>query len=191
MIKIMHRVNTLDQFAVLDPSYGVEMDVHAFGDRLVVQHDAFKDGLDLHEWLLACGNRFVIFNIKEEGIESRVKELAEDASISDYFLLDLSFPALIKQICNDESRIAVRVSEYEMLETALLLEFKVDWVWLDCFKGFPLSRDQVQQLKNSRLKVCMVSPELHGGLRSKNDINNYKNIMNNFQFQADAVKRDV
>lgn len=187
MIKIVHHVNTLDQFNGLDPTYGVEMDVHAFGKRLVVQHDALQEGPELSDWLTVCGKRFVIFNIKEEGVETKVIELAKKSGVTDYFLLDLSFPALIRQVRKGESRVAVRVSKYELLECALLLESKIEWVWLDCFEGFPLSRVEFQRLQNSRLKVCLVSPELHGPPRGKNDIVSFQNTMQSYDAKVDAV----
>jgi len=187
LIKILHRVNALDELAIIDASYGVEVDVHAFGKKLVVHHDAFEDGPDLSDWLTACGKRLVIFNIKEEGIESRVRELAIKFDVKDFILLDLSFPALIQMTRLGESRIAVRVSEYESLENALLLQSKIDWIWLDCFNGFPLSAREFQILKSSSYKICLVSPELHGLPRDKSDIYNFQKIMKSIGAEVDAV----
>jgi len=187
MIKILHRVNCPEQLVNIDRAYGVEMDVHAYGEKLVVHHDAFHDGPELSEWLEACGSRFVIFNIKEEGIESRVRDLALKFGIVDYFLLDLSFPALIKMVRNGESRIAIRVSEFEAIENALLLESQVEWIWLDCFEGFPLTKEDCQQLKGCDLKICLVSPELHGGSRSKNDIYIFQEKLKDLNMDIDAV----
>ena len=74
-----------------------------------------------------------------------------------------------------------------MLENALSMESKIDWVWLDCFEGFPLRRVEFQRLQNSRLKVCLVSPELHGPPRDKNDIVGFQNTMQSFDAKVDAV----
>ena len=187
MIKILHRVNTIEELAKIDTSYGVEVDVHAYGKKLVVHHDAFEDGPDLSDWLSACGNRLVILNIKEEGIESRVRELAIKLDVKDFILLDLSFPALIQMTRLGESRIAIRVSEYESVENALLLESKINWVWLDCFEGFPLTEKEFQRLRGSHLKICLVSPELHGPPRNKNDIYSFKKFMRTIGAEVDAV----
>jgi len=197
VIKILHRVNRTEQFPGLDPDLGVEMDVHAYGERLVVHHDALQDGVDLSEWLSVCGDRFVIFNIKEEGIESRVREMVLESRLHDYFFLDLSFPALINMLRSGESRVAVRVSEYEAVENALLLSNLMThldgldkercWVWLDCFEGFPLSAVEFQRLKSSGLKICLVSPELHGAPRSQEDIIGFQQVIQNLGAEVDAV----
>ena len=187
MIKILHRVNNIEELLKVDPSYGVEVDVHAFRERLVVHHDAFKDGPDLSDWLNACGDRLVILNIKEEGIENQVRELAIELGVSNFILLDLSFPALIKLTRLGESRIATRVSEYELVENALLLESKINWVWLDCFEGFPLTEREFQRLRSSNLKICLVSPELHGPPRNKNDIHSFQKLMRAIGAEVDAV----
>ena len=102
MIKILHRVNTLDKLINIKKSYGVEVDIHAYGEKLIVHHDAFENGPLLSEWLSVCGNRFIIFNIKEEGIEVRVRNMAIEFGVTNFMLLDLSFPSLIKMTNSGE-----------------------------------------------------------------------------------------
>lgn len=177
MLKILHRVNTLEQLASCDPAFGVEMDVHGYGDRLVVQHDALSDGPDLVDWLSAYRHQFVIFNIKEEGIEEAVRRAAAEVGIENYFLLDMSFPALIKMVNKGERRISVRVSEYEPTAGALALANKIDWVWLDVFNGWPLSWADYDVLRAAGLKICLVSPELHGGDRGEKEIREIRELM--------------
>ena len=188
MIKVLHRVNSLNKLENLKKEFGVEVDIHAYGDRLVVHHNAFSDGVDLHDWLNICGsNRFVVFNIKEEGIELRVRDMAVEAGIKFFFLLDLSFPALIRMSRKGESRVAIRVSEYESINKALLLQSQIEWVWLDCFNGFPLVSEEVERINNSSLRVCVVSPELHGGSRSDNDVYQFKDNISLLNLRVDAV----
>ena len=150
-------------------------------------HDAFENGLDFEKWLTLCGNRFVILNIKEEGIENKVIDYVNKSKIKDYFLLDLSFPSIIKLANKNEKNIAIRVSEFESLETAIKMKEKVNWIWLDCFKGFPLSREEVIKINNIGLKVCMVSPELHGFPRSEKDIFIFQKAIKEFGLNIDAV----
>ena len=187
MVKILHRVNTLEELNKVDKLYGVEVDVHAYGEKLIVHHNAFENGPELSEWLSICGDRLVILNIKEEGIESRVRDMVFKFGIKNFILLDLSFPALVKMSNKGESRIAIRVSEYESVENALLFESKIDWVWLDCFNGFPLNGEEFQRLKKSAFKICLVSPELHGPPRDKDDIQNFQNFMHSIGAEVDAV----
>ena len=133
MLRIVHRVNTLEQLDHVPTELGVELDLHAYGDRLVVHHDPFSDGPDFEDWLTHYRHAFVILNVKEEGIESRVATLCARHGVEDFFMLDLSFPALHGLATRGESRIAVRVSEFEPVEAAWRLEGKVAWVWLDVF----------------------------------------------------------
>ena len=187
MVKILHRVNTLDELIKVNKLYGVEVDVHAYGEKLIVHHNAFENGPALSDWLSLCGDRLVIFNIKEEGIEGQVREMVLESGVTNFMLLDLSFPALMKMTNMGESRVAIRISEYESVENALLLESKIDWVWLDCFKGFPLSAEEFQILRSSSYKICLVSPELHGPPRNKNDIYSFQKFMRTIGAEVDAV----
>jgi hypothetical protein len=187
VIKIIHRVNTIDELKKIDKSYGVEVDIRAYGEKLIVNHSSFENGPELSEWLSICGDRLVILNIKEEGIESRVRDMAFQFGIKNFMLLDLSFPALVKMSNKGESQIAIRVSEYESLDNALLFESKIDWIWLDCFNGFPLTGEEFQRLKKSAFKICLVSPELHGPPRDEDDIQNFQNFMHSIGAEVDAV----
>jgi hypothetical protein len=187
MIKIIHRVNTIEQLASCDKQFGVEMDLHGFGDRLVVHHDALCDGPDLVDWLSAFRHRFVIFNIKEEGIENAVRSAAAEVGLENYFFLDLSFPALIKMVRKGERRVAVRVSEFEPIAGALTLANQADWVWIDVFKGWFLSRMDYLSLREAGFKLCLVSPELHGDGRGEREIIEIRELMAANGFTIDAV----
>jgi hypothetical protein len=162
MLKILHRVNDPGLLAGVDPALGVEMDVHAYGDRIVVHHDAFRDGPTFDRWLDSYRQAFAILNVKEEGIEGEVRRAVLARGIEDFFLLDLSFPALIKLARAGERRVAVRVSKYEPVAGALALAGMVDWVWIDVFDGFPLNGAECRSLRAAGLRLCLVSPELQG-----------------------------
>ena len=41
---IAHRVNTIKDLLNTPVEYGVEVDLRDFGEKLVLQHDPFKDG---------------------------------------------------------------------------------------------------------------------------------------------------
>ncbi len=186
MLKICHRINTIDQLQKIHPSQGIEVDLHAHGKRLVVNHDAFVDAVDFEEWLLHYRNPFLILNIKEEGIENRVLELVLKYNIDDFFLLDLSFPALIKLVKVKEKRVAIRVSHYESFETAIRIAGEAEWVWLDLFfDELPINKNQYQLLRKYGYKICLVSPELHG--RSNQSIIRVQSLLRANQVAVDAV----
>lgn len=162
MIFIIHRINLIADLQSLSAVYGVEVDIRSMGERLIIHHDPFVNGEDFRDWIAAYRHGTLILNVKEEGLESRLIELMRSHGIEDYFFLDQSFPFLIKWAKLGERRCAVRVSEYESIETALTLAGKVDWVWVDCFTQFPLSAEDASRLKQAGFKLCLVSPELQG-----------------------------
>lgn len=159
---IAHRKNTIAELEATPTQYGIEVDIRSYGDRLVIHHDAFIDGEDFVAWLKAYRHGTLILNVKEEGLEERLTGLMQEYGIRDFFFLDQSFPFLIKWSKKGLHQSAVRVSEFESLETALTLAGKVDWVWVDHFTHFPLSHEQAARLQKAGFKLCLVSPELQG-----------------------------
>lgn len=158
---IIHRCNTLAQLLTTPIKYGIEVDIRSFGERLIMHHDPFVVGEDFNDWLDNYRHGTLILNVKEEGLEQRLLDLMEKKNIDNFFFLDQSFPFLIKTARQGERRCAVRVSEFESIDTALHLTKKVDWVWVDCFNYFPLSGEEAKRLRIAGFKLCLVSPELH------------------------------
>ena len=159
---ISHRRNTIEELKQTPSKYGVEVDIRSKGDDLIIHHDPHADGNLFEEWVDQYNNGTLILNVKEEGLEKRVIRIMEKYSIEDYFFLDQSFPFLLKWASLGLKRSAVRVSEFESIETALNLSGKVDWVWVDCFTRFPLNSEDAERLKQAGFKLCFVSPELQG-----------------------------
>jgi len=183
---ISHRRNTLLELLATESKYGIEVDVRSEGDRLIIHHDPCVAGEFFDEWINAYRHGTLILNVKEEGLESRLIALMQSKGITDYFFLDQSFPFLVKWSKAGEHRCAVRVSEFESLETALTLAGKVDWVWVDCFTHFPLSEEDARRLKNAGFKLCLVSPELQG--RDANvEIPQLASLLKDRNIVADAI----
>lgn len=159
---IMHRRNTVSELAETPACYGIEVDIRSNGDQLIIHHDPFKQGIDFIEWVKHYQHGMLILNVKEEGLEERLISLMEQYYIKDYFFLDQSFPFLIKSANAGNANCAVRVSEFESVQTALTLAGKIKWVWVDCFTRFPLTKNEAMQLQQSGFKLCLVSPELQG-----------------------------
>ena len=84
-----------------------------------------------------------------------------------------------------ESRSSIRVSEYESIDTALKLEGKVRWVWVDFFNYFPLDYESFLKLKKAKFKLCLVSPELQGHPIIR--VEQLKNQLNKMKIYFDAV----
>ena len=162
MIIIRHRRNTREEPSEISTGHGAEIDIRSQGNDLVLHHEPYETGTSFEAWLEDYRHQTLILNVKEEGLEDRALELMARHSIDDFFFLDQSFPFLIKTARTGESRCAVRVSEFETIDTALSLAGKVQWVWVDCFTKFPLDREAASQLKANGFKLCFVSPELQG-----------------------------
>jgi hypothetical protein len=162
MIIVAHRRNTQAELQSTPTQYGVEVDIRTQGDRLIVAHDPFIQGEDLRDWIRAYRHALLILNVKEEGLESALLELMRERGIAQFFFLDQSFPFLVRTARQGEKRCAVRVSEFESVDTALALAGLVDWVWVDCFTRFPLSAGDAARLRAAGMKLCLVSPELQG-----------------------------
>jgi hypothetical protein len=156
-----HRINTLAALDRVAPTTGIEFDLRSDGARVIVTHDPFTDGPTIEEFFPRIGARPCIFNVKCEGIESRVMELAATHGIEDFFFLDCSIPAAMKLSRAGENRFAVRWSEVEPIEGVLAWADRARWVWVDCFDAYPGSDDDWARV-TSAFDVCLVSPELQG-----------------------------
>lgn len=159
---ITHRRNTIEELDATPEKYGIELDLRSYGSRLVVNHEPFADGPLFSDWLRHYKHGTLILNVKEEGLEDAVLALMREHGIENFFFLDQSFPFLVKTARQGEPRCAVRVSEFESIETALAVAPLIKWVWIDCFTKFPLSGVQCKILQNAGLQLCLVSPELQG-----------------------------
>tara|TARA_B100000963_G_scaffold67973_1_gene56152 strand:- start:6831 stop:7415 length:585 start_codon:yes stop_codon:yes gene_type:complete len=181
MLIIHHRRNTKKLLDKTNYNYGLEIDIRSFKNDLVLSHDPYINGESFDEWLKYYNHKFLVLNIKEEGLEEKIFSLMHKYNIKDFFVLDQSFPFLIKTINQGESRVSIRLSEYESINTLLNLSEKVDWVWVDYFTKFPLDKSQYEILKKGGFRICIVSPELQGFpseelLRLKNFLK-YSNII--------------
>jgi hypothetical protein len=183
---IAHRRNTLNELIATPAKYGIEVDIRSYGDKLVIHHDPFIEGESFEAWLAFYQHGTLILNVKEEGLEERLIELMKRRGIVDYFFLDQSFPFLIKWSIAGEPRCAVRISEFENIETAVTLAGKVDWVWIDCFTNFPLNHEDAKRLKNSGFRLCVVSPELQGR-NAEIEIPKFVRLLAERGIEADAV----
>lgn len=183
---ISHRVNTIAQLRDVPKRFGVEIDIRSTKDWLYLHHDPFTDGERLEDWLQHFEHQFLILNVKEEGLESECLRQLAKRHIENFFFLDQSFPFLMKSIQSGEQRCAVRVSEYESIETALNLSGRVKWIWLDCFSRLSVDRKHIAELKSAGFNLCIVSPELQGRF-DVDEIRSIKATFHESGHEIDAV----
>ena len=183
---ISHRRNKIEELKETPTKYGVEVDIRSQGENLIIHHDAFQTGELFENWISHYNNGTLILNVKEEGLEERLIHLMKEKGIEDYFFLDQSFPFLVKWSLACVQRCAVRVSEFESIDTALSLIGKAKWVWVDCFNQFPLTYESTLKLKNAGFNLCLVSPELQGR-HDESEIHKIFNLFKDWKIKIDAV----
>lgn len=182
---IAHRINSSALANSLPEEYGIEFDLREYSSGILVTHDPFTQGEDFENFLKNLKvKRFLIVNIKAEGIEEKVLQVLKKYNFENFFFLDCSFPAIIKLSKLGETRIAMRFSEYEPLELIELNKNKIQWVWVDCFTKFPLNLFIERKIHAMGLKLCLVSPELqsHG-----QDIEKYGIFLKKYSIHVDAI----
>jgi len=180
-----HRINNIKSLRVIPNNYGIELDLRDFGDKLILEHDPFIGGVEFEEFLKHYNKSSIILNIKSERIEFRVLDLLKKYDIKNYFFLDSSFPMIYSLSNNGEKQIAIRFSEFESIESVLLMKNRVTWVWVDCFNNFPLDKCNYKKIKDCGLKICLVSPELQK--HNIERIREFKKIIYKNNFKIDAI----
>ena len=81
-------------------------------------------------------------------------------------------------------RFAIRVSDYESIENVYKLHPNCKWIWLEIFKDVMLKKKDIKFINDNKIKVCLVSPELHN---KKNDITKVKKFINKNNIKISAV----
>ncbi len=176
MIIICHRINSIKQLKKIPYKYGVEIDVRDYKNKLVLNHDPFKKGETLINYLKYFKHKFLIINVKSEGIETKIYEILKKKKINNFFFLDISLPFIIKISESLTKKISIRVSDMEDIRTAYNFRKKVNWVWLDYFKKKSIRLSQVNLLHKMKYKICYVSHELQNRKIQKKEINFFKKV---------------
>jgi hypothetical protein len=186
MLICKHRVNTIEALLATPRNLGIEVDIRSKGENLHIAHDAFTDGVPLIDWLANYSHAFLVANVKEEGLEERLRELFTAYSIDQWAFLDQSFPFLVRELRGGHRKTMVRISEYESIQTPLNLATKPEWIWLDSFTGSYPSAQELVRLKQAGYKFMAVSPELQGREPAE-EISRIKDLFDNAGLTLDAV----
>jgi hypothetical protein len=160
MLIIKHRVNSRKELNKVPFHYGIEADVQLHNNEIYLGHDPGQVTERFVDFMNDFNHRIFAVNIKQEGIEEEVLEILERFRCDRFFLFDVSFPQLMRLMATGESRIALRISDFESLSNIELLLERISWLWIDSF--FDANYLQELDFLNSKsVKKCLVSPELH------------------------------
>ena len=161
MIKIQHRVNSLKKLKNIHHNFGVEVDVRSINKKLILNHEPFLKALSLDTFLKKFNHKFLILNVKEEGIENLILNFVKKNRIKNYFLLDVTFPKIFQFIKNKKkNNFCLRISKFEKLNQLNFFNKKIEWIWVDTFDNkIPLNINDLE-VYSKKFKLCLVSPEL-------------------------------
>ena len=162
MIFTSHRINTINKLKKTPKYYGVEVDLRDYKKKIILSHDPFKSGDNFNEFLKEYDHKFLVLNIKTEGIESAILKSLKKFKIKNYFFLDCSFPAMMSLIRKGNKNVSVRVSDYEGFGTLKKIKHSAKWVWIDCFDYIPLSEKNYKLIKKYKYKICLGRRSHHG-----------------------------
>ena len=98
MIFIAHRINTIKKLNKIPKKFGIEIDLRDNKKDVELVHDPFKKGIKLKDFLREFKHKFLILNVKSEGIETKVLKLVKKYNINNYFFLDSSIPQIHKYL---------------------------------------------------------------------------------------------
>ena len=179
---IIHRVNTIEFLKSIDFKFGCEVDIRTDGSKLILNHDPFKSGDNLIDFLDEYRHGTLVLNIKETGIENTVLEEVQKRNIKSYFLLDVEMPYTIKACFRKEQNIAVRFSEFEPIENAILFRNKLKWIWIDNITKLPINQRNFNII--NQFNICIVCPSLW---QRTDDIIKIKTELSKFDFDKVTV----
>ena len=182
MIKIIHRVNTIQELSKIDKNFGVEIDLRNYENRIILSHDPGENGEDFIKYVNNFRHKYLIANVKEAGIEKEILYELEKKGINNFFLLDIEFPFLLKNFEEFGQFLSLRFSKFESIETIRYFVGKVGWVWIDTYSDFQLNDEISNILKE--FKICMVSPSRW---QQSDKLNYYLNKLSEFNLNVEAV----
>ena len=182
---IYHRRNSIELLLNSPKKYGIEVDIRSYGKDLIINHEPFEKGILFSEWIKHYCHGTLVLNVKEDGLEEKILFYLKKYKINSFFFLDQLMPSIIKTSNMGEANCAVRVSDYESIETVINVSNKIRWVWVDIFYKFPLTYKKFSDLKENNFKVCIVSPELQPS--NKLHISDIKNILKKEDIVPDAI----
>ncbi len=183
---IAHRINKISKLKNLPKKFGAEIDLRSFGSKIVLNHDPYKSGENLEDYLSNYNHGTLIINIKESGIEMDAIRLAKKYNIKNFFLLDVEMPFICVNKKMINQHMSVRFSEFESIDTILHFRNNVGWIWIDTFNNLPVNKDIVKRL--IKFKTCLVCPERWG---RPSDIKIYFEKLRKLNFLPNCVMTNL
>ena len=78
-----HRINTIKKLKKTPKFYGIEIDVRDYKKKIILSHDPFRPGESFYEFIKKYDHKFLILNVKSEGIESNILQILKKFKIKN------------------------------------------------------------------------------------------------------------
>ena len=91
---IAHRLNRIIDLKKLPKKYGAEVDLRTKGSKIILNHEPYRQGESLENYLSFYNHGTLILNIKESGLEKESIKLAKRYKIKKFFILDSEMPLI-------------------------------------------------------------------------------------------------
>lgn len=85
MLIIQHRVNNIKKLKSTPQKFGVEVDLRSYKKKIILNHEILQDGIEFNSWCKKFNNKFLILNIKEEGLEENIIKILKKNKIKCFF----------------------------------------------------------------------------------------------------------
>lgn len=156
---INHRVNSLNKLKRTPIRFGIEIDVRDYNHKIVLNHEPMANGLNFELFLESFKHKFLIINIKSEGIESKIIKMLNKKKINNYFFLDSTVPMSLK--LDKKINKSLRISDLENVNLKSKKINYFNWVWIDYLNNiYSIKKSHLRSLHKLKIKNCFVSPEL-------------------------------
>ena len=168
-----------------DSFKGIEFDLRSSEKKIIIQHDAFKKGLEFFANLKHFKNFFLLIDIKSTDIYHRVINFLKKKK-TNFLLLNLNQPELLQAINDDYGKyLFLRFSLFENFNLNQKKFKKVGWVWFDFFDNHFISSEKYRYIKKFKKKICLTSPDLVG--QNENIIKKFIFHLNKNKIKVDMV----
>lgn len=144
-----------------DLHFGTETDLRDHAGKLVISHDIpLGNELSFDEFISVAINTPSLplaLNIKADGLAESLTRIMKRTPLTDWFVFDMSVPDM-RHYLKLNVPVFTRISEIEQHPVCL---DRAAGVWLDAFTTEWYRIEDIKQLLERKVRVCVVSPELH------------------------------
>ncbi len=142
--------------------FGIETDLREYAGEIIISHDigdkespVFESFLE--KYYTKGSNLPLALNVKEDGIQQRVKDLLVKFNVTNYYFFDMSIPEMVVY---DKMKLAF-YTRYSDIEPVPVMYDKAMGVWVDAFfEEFDMVESIKKYLEDNK-QVTLISPEIH------------------------------